>query len=207
VEFGMNVDERLYNGYTPLMIAAESGDLELAKFLAGSGASTELKTLENGETPLIIAVKRNHKDVANYLLKETRVDVRATDSSGFNALYWALVRGTTDMKLFKRLAVHRGKPIKWRDVETGKTPLMFCQRDWHARALLEVGMKINDKDKDGRSALYHAINDARFFLIKYLLEKGIDHDQTNFIEATSQNVYVFNEPQNGIKYKIIPESK
>jgi len=57
--------------------------------------------------------------------------------------------------------------------------------------------------KSGTISILHGLENGK----RWGIFGNIDHDQTDFIEATSQNVYVFDEPQAGIKYKIIPESK
>lgn len=55
------------NGYTPLFLAADTGQKDVVKLLIASGADVNFKT-GHGETPLAHAVVSSNKDVAELLL-------------------------------------------------------------------------------------------------------------------------------------------
>lgn len=63
-----DVDERNECGQTPLMIAAEQGNLEIVKELIKNGANCNLEDLDNW-TALISASKEGHVHIVEELLK------------------------------------------------------------------------------------------------------------------------------------------
>jgi hypothetical protein len=56
--------------------------------------------------------------------------------------------------------------------------------------------------KAGTISLLHGLNNAK----RWGIFGNIDKDKTEFIEATNQNIYVFDEPQPNVKYNILPDS-
>jgi ankyrin repeat protein len=63
---------------------------------------------------------------------------------------------------------------------------MFCENKGEAQVLLNLGFDIHEKDVNRNTALYYAIRDKRFELIKFFLDNGIipqayDLKRFNFI--------------------------
>ena len=56
--------------------------------------------------------------------------------------------------------------------------------------------------KTGTITLLHGLNNAK----RWGIFGNIDQDKTEFIEATNQNIYVFDEPKPDVKYNIVPDS-
>ncbi len=66
-----NIDALSKNKETPLMLAAQRGDLGLVKILIQHYANTELKNSEN-KTALMLAQENNATDVTNFLKKQQK---------------------------------------------------------------------------------------------------------------------------------------
>lgn len=170
---GVNVDGRLFKRKgrpqreTPLIIAAELGNVSIAKLLIGHGADV------NGEaefhiTALDNAISFNHPTMVNLLLKSgaeikadclilaatTKVDLRITRS---------LLKHGADPnalnKSFRQTAVHMAA---------------FHDRTDVARWLIRAGADVNIRDNHGHGPLSCAImrNSKEIFLL--LLNQGAD---------------------------------
>jgi ankyrin repeat protein len=78
-------------GYTPLMFAARTGDLDIARLLVDRGANVnEIHSAEG--SALVIAAAEGHEDLAIYLL-EHGADPNHADDGGMTALHFALRDG------------------------------------------------------------------------------------------------------------------
>lgn len=66
IRAGVDPDVRNIEGMTPLMAAAESGAMEIARLLVENGADPTLVD-EAGETALDIAIRRGHREMAEIL--------------------------------------------------------------------------------------------------------------------------------------------
>ena len=74
------------NGFTPLLFAARSGDLESAQILLNAGADVNT-TADDGMSALVLATVRAHTEMVTLLL-ERGADPNA-DGAGYTALHWA----------------------------------------------------------------------------------------------------------------------
>ena len=63
---GGSVTQPGIGGYTPLLIAAQCGHLELVQWLAGHGGSITQQT-DDGSTPLLLALRGGYDDIAAFL--------------------------------------------------------------------------------------------------------------------------------------------
>lgn len=66
IRAGVDPDVRNIEGMTPLMAAAESGALEIARLLIENGADPSLED-EAGETAFDIAIRKGHHNMASVL--------------------------------------------------------------------------------------------------------------------------------------------
>lgn len=125
IEHGADVNARTKSGFTPLLFAAQQGDMDSVKILAAAGAELNAATLvedepgttlvslkgsvPQGTTPLLMAVAGGHKELAEFLL-DKGADPNAADLYGYTALHYA-VWGPTDMlDLVKELLARGANP-------------------------------------------------------------------------------------------------
>jgi ankyrin repeat protein len=86
-----NVTVTPRGGYTPLMFAARSGDLDTARLLLERGAQVNGIHADFGP-PLVIAAAAGYEDMAIFLL-EQGANPNSTDSNGMTALHYAMRDG------------------------------------------------------------------------------------------------------------------
>jgi ankyrin repeat protein len=95
----------LRGGYTPLLFAARSGDVESAKLLLRNGANSN-DSSPDGMTVLVLAAHSGHGGVGELLL-ENGADPNAA-GIGYAALHAAVLR--SDLNLVKALLAHGANP-------------------------------------------------------------------------------------------------
>ncbi|MCH8268645.1 MAG: ankyrin repeat domain-containing protein [Acidobacteria bacterium] len=78
-------------GFTPLLFAAQQGDLDSARILLEAGADVNEATPEDGSV-LVVATASGHEKLALFLL-EQGADPNATDVFGITALHYTLHEG------------------------------------------------------------------------------------------------------------------
>lgn len=81
LQSGVNPNCRSKNGYTPLMGAALSGSVPIAKLLLKAGSDPNSKEQTNGSTALLFAVDQNYPEMVKLLIK-AGADLEATDKIG-----------------------------------------------------------------------------------------------------------------------------
>ncbi|XP_023418720.1 kinase D-interacting substrate of 220 kDa isoform X14 [Cavia porcellus] len=182
-----DVDERNECGQTPLMIAAEQGNLEIVKELIKSGANCNLEDLDNW-TALISASKEGHVHIVEELLR-CGVNVEHRDMGGWTALMWACYKGRTDV--VELLLSHGANPSV-----TGLYsvyPIIWAAGRGHAdivHLLLQNGAKVNCSDKYGTTPLVWAARKGHLECVKHLLAMGADVDQEGANSMTALIVAV-----------------
>lgn len=182
-----DVDERNECGQTPLMIAAEQGNLEIVKELIKNGANCNLEDLDNW-TALISASKEGHVHVVEELLKYG-ASVEHRDLGGWTALMWACYKGRTEV--VELLLSHGANPSV-----TGLYsvyPIIWAAGRGHAdivHLLLQNGAKVNCSDKYGTTPLVWAARKGHLECVKHLLAMGADVDQEGANSMTALIVAV-----------------
>jgi ankyrin repeat protein len=109
-------------GFTPLLFAARSGDLESAKLLVEAGANVNDAT-PDGTSVLVVAAHSGQEAVAMYLL-DHGADPNA-QASGYTALHSAVLRG--DRELVRELLAHGANPNA---VLKSGTPMRRASKDF-----------------------------------------------------------------------------
>ncbi|XP_014396023.1 PREDICTED: LOW QUALITY PROTEIN: kinase D-interacting substrate of 220 kDa, partial [Myotis brandtii] len=182
-----DVDERNECGQTPLMIAAEQGNLEIVKELIKNGANCNLEDLDNW-TALISASKEGHLHVVEELLK-CGGNLEHRDMGGWTALMWACYKGRTDV--VELLLSHGANPNV-----TGLYsvyPIIWAAGRGHAdivQLLLQNGAKVNCSDKYGTTPLVWAARKGHLDCVRHLLAMGADVDQEGANSMTALIVAV-----------------
>ncbi|PJZ51101.1 ankyrin repeat domain-containing protein [Leptospira saintgironsiae] len=95
---GCSVDTRdpFTRNFTPLMIAAREGEVEIAEFLVRSGADINAKT-RDGHTALMMAVYNRNLDIVKLLLKNG-ANVHVKSKQGHTAFSEATLEESAQIK-------------------------------------------------------------------------------------------------------------
>ncbi|MBQ7543953.1 MAG: ankyrin repeat domain-containing protein [Synergistaceae bacterium] len=193
---GININVQTRVGrYTPLIIAADEGWIELVRLLLESGADPEVKN-HMGRTALFVAAQGVLMCVEPLL--EYGADPNITDKVG-NEAFAKIFESTLEDITFDmvRLMLKHGADVDARN-SAEQTPLMLCikgneifpeLRREMAKLLLEHGADVHARDDCGCSPMFYAVNNGRDEeLIDILLDAGADmteghSDEYNRIRA------------------------
>uniref|UniRef100_H2UIB2 Kinase D interacting substrate 220 n=1 Tax=Takifugu rubripes TaxID=31033 RepID=H2UIB2_TAKRU len=182
-----DVDSRSDNGQTPLMVAAEQGNLEITQELIKRGANVNLDDVDCW-TALISAAKEGHLEVVRELL-ENNANPEHRDMGGWTALMWAAYKGRTDVA---DLLLEKGANPNI----TGQYsvyPIIWAAGRGHAEIvhlLLQHGAKVNCSDKYGTTPLIWASRKGHYESVMHLLANGADVDQEGANSMTALIVAV-----------------
>uniref|UniRef100_A0A3P9KQU4 Kinase D interacting substrate 220 n=1 Tax=Oryzias latipes TaxID=8090 RepID=A0A3P9KQU4_ORYLA len=182
-----DVDSRSDNGQTPLMVAAELGNLEIVQEFIRRGANVDLDDVDCW-TALISAAKEGHIEVVRELL-ENHANLEHRDLGGWTALMWAAYKGRTDVA---ELLLEKGANPNI----TGQYsvyPIIWAAGRGHAEIvhlLLQHGAKVNCSDKYGTTPLIWAARKGHYDCVMHLLANGADVDQEGANSMTALIVAV-----------------
>nr|XP_057946373.1 kinase D-interacting substrate of 220 kDa B isoform X1 [Doryrhamphus excisus]XP_057946374.1 kinase D-interacting substrate of 220 kDa B isoform X1 [Doryrhamphus excisus] len=182
-----DVDSRSDNGQTPLMVAAEQGNLEIVQELIKRGANVNYDDVDCW-TALISASKEGHIQVVRELL-DNDANKEHRDMGGWTALMWAAYKGRTDVA---QLLLDKGANPNI----TGQYsvyPIIWAAGRGHAEIvhlLLQHGAKVNCSDKYGTTSLIWAARKGHYDSVMHLLANGADVDQEGANSMTALIVAV-----------------
>ncbi len=166
-------------GVTPLALACERGNAEMAGLLIDAGADTNAP-MRDGRTPLMVAAQTGRVALVNALLaKGAQADAKEPEQNQ-TALMWAAAEGhrETVAALLKSGVDFKAKS------KGGYSALHFAVREGHGeivRTLLAAGADVSDpigERTGGASALSLAVTNGRYELGAMLLEAGADPNYT-----------------------------
>ncbi|KAM0483609.1 hypothetical protein ACHAPX_002101 [Trichoderma viride] len=158
---------------SPLSFAAGHGNSQMVRLLLKARASTEFTTPKE-QTPLFLAVMSKGASAVDtvHALLDNGANTEATDKHGKTALHYAVSRENAFLSLF----VSSGANFDARD-SFGKNLLMYAsiagQSDY-IHELIKRGLKVNDQDADGETALHHAVMARAVDSMLPLLQNGAD---------------------------------
>jgi ankyrin repeat protein len=95
IKAGIDINSKDKDESTPLMIASEKGDLQMAQLLIQNGADVNAKNID-GYTALMYAAYTGNIQIAELLIKNN-ADVNARDKDGWTALRYASIQGRDDV--------------------------------------------------------------------------------------------------------------
>jgi ankyrin repeat protein len=111
LEWGANPGARSKSGFTPLLFAARSGDIENATRLLDAGASIN-EAATDGVTPLLVATVRGSVPMIRFLL-DRGADANAA-GTGYTPLHWAAGSWETELSGPRGVRIERDE--EWEGV-------------------------------------------------------------------------------------------
>ena len=179
--------KRKSDGYTPLHLAAASGQLEVLTAIVNSGISASLE-LESHQHALHLAAQNGHLDIVNTLLS-LNVDVNTKDDAGNTPLMCAIKSGHADIAL--RLAeVAKIDEQNARGQTVSSLALMYGLPEVADR-LIARGENILLCDDEQQHSFYHFIRNSEYQRVAALIEEkpqllAIQYQDLNLLELSAK---------------------
>ena len=193
IDNGANVNARSNLGDNPLDRAASRGDLAILKLLLDSGAEVNNSAAEEGCNGLGQAARHGHTSTVAFLLDHGAKAISPRHRK--SELLLAARSGTaaTVSLLYTRGLVSQGPQSLFEAVMIDPLDVV--------KLLLEQGIDINVRDRNGRSVLHFAVLGKRFErsntygvlhprleLLRYFLDNGVDAQAEDFSGQTARNL-------------------
>lgn len=166
-----NINDTDENGFTPLNITIESGDMELTKFLITNGANVN-SLMQDGVSLIGYAIAQNNMDLLQMLI-ENGANVNNTNGDS-----WADTPLKTASRLgldnVVRILLTRNVDINAVDMN-GNTALHTAALNSQLSAvklLLEKNPSLNIQNKVGNTALHLAVISGNIDIVGELVLKG-----------------------------------
>jgi ankyrin repeat protein len=183
LESGMDVNQRDEEGKTPLMGAAEDGDVAVVQYMVEHGARVN----DQYGAALMLALSHAHSDVVKYLL-EHGADLNlmlallnGPTVSAFSKHYlftsFCLLEPDALSVAFAKGLTESDRDYIWSQCVAGLRNIQ-CKAG-AMRLFLERGEDANKDLGDGSTALMNAAGAGRLDLVKILIQKGADVNARN----------------------------
>jgi ankyrin repeat protein len=150
IEHGANVNTEGVFGITPLMTAANTGNLEFVKHLIEKGANVNAKSTAE-ETPLMYAATQPNTEIVNELLK-AGAKVNDVSKNGYSAL---MLAAYYDYAEILQILISNQADANIVDSK-GWNALFYAARGTSLNSttiLLQKGVAVNSKDSEGNTPL------------------------------------------------------
>ncbi|KAH7489052.1 putative ankyrin repeat protein [Phytophthora ramorum] len=168
---GANINAMNEVGITPLRLALDSGNTEMAAVLLEHGADMTAGR-QDGSSMLHVAVKSGNKEMVQLLLKYG-ADLSATDGNGSSPLHIAVRSGNLEMV---KLLLVENADITAKE-EDGGTVLHVAVSSGNSKMLellLDHGAALEARDENNKTALHIAACYRNSTMVKFLLGRGAD---------------------------------
>lgn len=170
IEYGANPIHRNRNGVTPLMLAAQKGDLDVTIALLEYGANP---CESNGHSSALIqACHFGHFDVVKILLEKGAL-VNQRNQTGTTALMRACQEGHTHIV---KLLISYDADVECKN-QDGMNALILASRRGHldvVRSLLQIGCSVNETTAKKSTALMLACKNSHSDVAQNLMTHGAE---------------------------------
>ncbi len=174
-----------------LISATRYSDVERVRRLLKNGTDISRARGEDGMNALHVAsCCAETTDLIDVIYETGEFDINGVDNSGNTPLYWA-IRGT-NRETNARHLIRKGADPTIAD-KYGNTLLHLVSSFCFAKEKIETinvfleneTVDINSRNKNGQTALHHAIRFSKPITVRYLLKKGADPNAADENGATS----------------------
>lgn len=163
---------KIPNSFSPILRAAQYGDLELVKYLLSQGAVLNNIGADENINALSIAVSNQRWNVAQYLI-EQGINTEQQGRGGFKALHYA-VNVSAPNTLFESI-IEKTTSLDSKLSETLDTPLILAtykNNSTLAKLLIDAGADIHAKNSRGDTPLHWATHHGNVEISRLLAQKG-----------------------------------
>lgn len=182
------IDKIDQDGFTILHYAIQLNKYELIELLFEYKASCSIKT-KAGNTPLHLSVKERNLEATKLLLEKQSHLVNEQNQGGYTPLHFAALYGTTQLiELLLEVKVENKKSIQ------GQTTLHLAVRTKN-REITELLLRrlkalVDEQDKDGYTALHHAVYLNQYKLVEILLKNNANISIRNKFDQTPLDIAI-----------------
>jgi ankyrin repeat protein len=173
---GANPEARNPRGWTPLIIAANTGNVAIARLLIEKGANVNARTTStNASTVLCFAAQKDDPDLLDVLVQHG-AQINARGQNGLTALYVAVMRNNERSVKYLIAKGARLDQLAYMDARGHLyTALMVAAFNGNVRLtelLLNNGANLEKRNNFGNTALMEAALAPQPEQLKFMIEHG-----------------------------------
>ncbi len=176
LQMGVSANVATWQGFTPMMFAAQNGFSDAISILLRYGANVNARS-EKGYTALIIAIVNGYIETAEMLIRNG-ADVNLTDIYKITPLMHTI---TVDTFYMPDLLLYYDAQVNASD-HKGRTALMLAAQNGLYEIsirILEMGAQINAVDDVNNTPLHYAVAAGKNSIAELLLLNGADIEAKN----------------------------
>jgi len=167
----INVNAAVYNGCTPLFIAAQNGYNSSVKLLIEAGGNVNQAREDTGASPLFMASQNGHLAIVKVLLKAGGNVNQARTDDGASPLYFAADKGHVAIV---EVLLKAGGDIHQVITTGGMSPLYIASQNGNidiVKILIEAGGDVHQVSNDGYTVLGASSHEGHLEIVRLLLQQ------------------------------------